>query len=60
MKRILFLLSLLQITLMVSAYDIKVDGIYYNFTSNSTVAVTYNDIDSYHYSGIGFGLNHPN
>ena len=41
MKRILFLLSLLQITLLASAYDIKVDGLCYNYTSDSTVAVTY-------------------
>ncbi len=41
MKRILFLLSLLQVTLIASAYDINVDGIRYNFTSDSTVAVTY-------------------
>lgn len=41
MKRILFLLLLLQVTLLASAYDIKVDGLCYNFTSDSTVAVTY-------------------
>lgn len=41
MKRILFLLSLLQITLLASAYDIKVDGLCYNITSDNTVAVTY-------------------
>lgn len=46
MKRILFLLSLLLTTLMASAYDIKVDGIYYNFTSDSTVAVTYIDLSN--------------
>ena len=40
-KRILFLLLLLQTTLMASAYDIKVDGLCYNYTSDSTVAVTY-------------------
>ena len=45
-KRILFLLSLLLTTLMASAYDIKVDGIYYNFTSDSTVAVTYIDLSN--------------
>ena len=41
MKRILFLLLLLQTTLLASAYDIKVDGLCYNFTSDSTVEVTY-------------------
>ena len=41
MKRILFLLSLLQVTLLASAYDIKVDGLCYNITSDNTVAVTY-------------------
>ena len=45
MKRILFLLLLLQVTLLASAYDIKVDGLCYNFTSDSTVAVTYLDIN---------------
>ena len=40
-KRILFLLLLLQTTLIASAYDIKVDGLCYNYTSDSTVAVTY-------------------
>ncbi len=45
MKRILFLLLLLQVTLLASAYDIKVDGICYNFTSDSTVAVTYLDLN---------------
>ena len=34
-------MSLLQTTLMASAYDIKVDGLCYNFTSDSTVEVTY-------------------
>ena len=45
MKRILFLLFLLQTTLIVSAYDIKVDGICYNITSESSVAVTYLDLN---------------
>ena len=45
MKRILFLLLLLQATLLASAYDIKVDGLCYNFTSDSTVAVTYLDLN---------------
>ena len=45
MKRILFLLSLLQVTLLASAYDIKVDGICYNITSESSVAVTYLDLN---------------
>ena len=53
MKRILFLLLLLQATLMSSAYDIKVDGIYYNITSDNTVAVTYKSLGSF--DGIGFG-----
>ena len=44
MKRILFLLLLLQVTLLASAYDIKVDGLCYNFTSDSTVAVTCLDL----------------
>jgi hypothetical protein len=34
-------MSLFQMTLMASAYDINVDGIRYNFTSDSTVEVTY-------------------
>jgi len=45
MKRFLLLLSLLQTTLIASAYDIKVDGLCYNFTSDSTVAVTYLDLN---------------
>ena len=45
MKRILFLLLLLQVTLLASAYDIKVDGLCYNFTSESSVAVTYLDLN---------------
>ena len=45
MKRILFLLLLLQVTLLASAYDIKVDGICYNITSESSVAVTYLDLN---------------
>jgi len=46
MKRFLFLMSLLQTTLIASAYDIKVDGLCYNFTSDSTVAVTYIDLSN--------------
>ena len=41
MNRIILFLSLSQTILMASAYDIDVDGIRYNFTSDSTVAVTY-------------------
>ena len=44
MKYVLVLLSLLQTTLIASAYDIKVDGLCYNYTSDSTVAVTYVDL----------------
>ena len=43
MKRILFLLLLLQTTLITSAYDIEVNGMCFNLTSDSTVAVTYLD-----------------
>ena len=43
MRRLLFLLSLLQTTLIASAYDIEVNGICFNLTSDSTVAVTYLD-----------------
>ncbi|MBO4451216.1 MAG: leucine-rich repeat domain-containing protein [Bacteroidaceae bacterium] len=43
MKRLLFLLLLLQTTLMASAYDIEVNGMCFNLTSDSTVAVTYLD-----------------
>lgn len=43
MKRILFLLLLLQTTLIASAYDIEVNGMCFNLTSDSTVAVTYLD-----------------
>ena len=43
MKRILFLLLLLHTTLMASAYDIEVNGMCFNLTSDSTVAVTYLD-----------------
>ena len=43
MKRILFLLLLLHTTLITSAYDIEVNGMCYNLTSDSTVAVTYLD-----------------
>ena len=43
MKRLLFLLLLLQTTLIASAYDIEVNGICFNLTSDSTVAVTYLD-----------------
>lgn len=44
MKRFLFFL-LLSIPFIAKAYDIEVDGIYYNFTSDSTVSVTYYNID---------------
>ena len=44
MKRILFLLLLLHTTLIVSAYDIEVNGMCFNLTSDSTVAATYLDI----------------
>ena len=43
MKRIFFLLLLLQTTLIASAYDIEVNGMCFNLTSDSTVAVTYLD-----------------
>ena len=43
MKRILFLLLLLHTTLITSAYDIEVNGMCFNLTSDSTVAVTYLD-----------------
>lgn len=43
MRRLLFLLLLLQTTLIASAYDIEVNGICFNLTSDSTVAVTYLD-----------------
>ncbi len=43
MRRLLILLLLLQTTLIVSAYDIEVNGICFNLTSDSTVAVTYLD-----------------
>lgn len=41
MKKFIILCILLLRTFIVSAYDINVDGIRYNFTSDSTVAVTY-------------------
>lgn len=41
MKRIIPLLLLFQTTLITPAYDINVNGIRYNFTSDNTVAVTY-------------------
>lgn len=41
MKKFLLLQLLLQQALMLSAYNIVVDSIYYNITSDSTVAVTY-------------------
>lgn len=43
MRRLLILLLLLQTTLIASAYDIEVNGIFFNLTSDSTVAVTYLD-----------------
>ena len=43
MRRLLILLLLLQTTLIASAYDIEVNGICFNLTSDSTVAVTYLD-----------------
>ncbi len=43
MKRILFLVLLLHTTLIASAYDIEVNGMCFNLTSDSTVAVTYLD-----------------
>ena len=45
MRKVLFFWLFLQTTLMASAYDIKVDGLCYNFTSDSTVAVTYLDLN---------------
>lgn len=44
MRRLLFFL-LLSIPFIAKAYDIEVDGIYYNFTSDSTVSVTYYNND---------------
>lgn len=41
MKKIIILCILLHATLMASAYHIVVDSIYYNFTSDSTLEVTY-------------------
>ena len=43
MRRLLIPLLLLQTTLIASAYDIEVNGICFNLTSDSTVAVTYLD-----------------
>ena len=43
MRRLQILLLLLQTTLIASAYDIEVNGICFNLTSDSTVAVTYLD-----------------
>lgn len=60
MKRILFLLLLLQITLLASAYDIKVDGIYYNITSDNTVAVTYKSLETFGSFSIGNGFSSGN
>ena len=60
MKRILFLLLLLQITLLASAYDIKVDGIYYNITSANTVAVTYRSLETFGSFSIGNGFSSGN
>ena len=60
MKRILFLLSLIQATLLASAYDIKVDGIYYNITSDNTVAVTYNSLETFGSFSIGNGFSSGN
>ena len=41
MKKLFVLILFLQTTLMAFAYDIRVDGLCYDFTSDSTVAVTY-------------------
>ena len=60
MRRVLFLLSLLQATLLASAYDIKVDGIYYNITSDNTVAVTYKSLETFGSFSIGNGFSSGN
>ncbi|MBR2359643.1 MAG: hypothetical protein IKA75_04400, partial [Bacteroidaceae bacterium] len=39
--RLSLILSLLLISSIAKAYDINVDGICYDFTSDSTVSVTY-------------------
>lgn len=46
MKRVLLLLLLSAASITASAYDFCVDGIYYNKTSDSTVAVTYKVLSS--------------
>lgn len=51
LRKILLLAILLTTTLSASAYDFKVDNIYYNKLSQTTVAVTYNKKTGDDYSG---------
>ena len=45
MKRILLLFSVMFLSLLANAYDLYVDGIFYNKTSSSEVEVTYEYAD---------------
>ena len=50
MKKLFFLLTLLLCTSMAWAYDVEVDGIYYNLNqTNKTATVTFKGSDYYSY-----------
>ena len=51
MKKLFFLLTLLHCTSMAWAYDVEVDGIYYNLNqTNKTATVTFQGFDPYSYN----------
>ena len=45
-KKILLSLITILLPMVASAYDAEIDGIYYNFTSDSTAMVTYQSSES--------------
>ena len=58
MKRRFLLLLVALLPMVASAYDAKIDGIYYNFVSENEAEVTFGDEDDYdddgytYYSGV--------
>ena len=53
MKKQLLLLVLMLLPIVASAYDVKIEGIYYNYINNNNeLEVTYKDNDYSSYSGV--------